>query len=152
MLTARNEFETIPAFEVITGSSYGGYTPREIAVDLINAVEQFGLCLYPEDWKNLATYEDNSQEISDFIIEYTDLLNDCAIIPDSCSLTWHDNELIVMPYVDDEIEKFEDCPDDYSDDVIYVVNDHGNVTCYRWNPNDVSGNQTGAYNEIWAMV
>ncbi|GAF84818.1 unnamed protein product [marine sediment metagenome] len=154
MLTTRNEFETIPAFEVITGSSYGGFTPREIAVDLIYAIEKVtNLIDTKQDWQYLATYSDNElTEIDELISEYIQHLNYYAPIPDSCSIDWHDNELIVMPYIDDEIERFEDCPDDFSDDVIYVVNDHGNVTCYRWNPNDVSGNQTGAYNAIWDMV
>jgi hypothetical protein len=153
MLTTRNEFETIPAFEVITGSTYGGFTPREMAVDLIKAVELVtSLIDTKTDWQFLAICEDDDPAISEFIEEYTRHLDYYAPIPDSCSIEWHDNELIVMPYIDDEIPRFEEVPESFIEDVIYQVSDHGNVTCYRWNPNDVSGNQTGAYNEIWAMV
>ena len=154
MLNARHEFETIPAFEVITGSSFGGFTAREMAVDVITALETVtSLIDTKSDWKYLATCsDDETTEIDCLIEEYIDHLNYYAPIPDSCSFTWQDNELIVLPYIDDEIERFDDVPESFSDDVIYVVNDHGNVTCYRWNPNDVSGSQTGAYNEIWALV
>ena len=156
MINTRHEFETIPAFEVITGSTQGGYTAREMAVDVITALETVTGCKTVDtksDWKYLATCsDDETTEIDCLIAEYIDHLNYYALIPDSCSLTWQDNELIVLPYIDDEIPRFDECPDDFSEDVIYVVNDHGNVTCYRWNPNDVSGSQTGAYNEIWALV
>ena len=153
-IKARNEFETISAFEVITGSTYGGFTPREIAVDLINALEIVtSLIDTKRDWQELAAAPDDETEVIEGIIsDYIDHLNCYAPIPDSCAIGWHDNEIIVMPYIDDEIPKFEDVPDSFIDDVIYQVSDHGNCTCYRWNPNDVSGNQTGAYNEIWSMV
>jgi hypothetical protein len=153
-ITARNEFETIPAFEVITGSNYGGYTPREIAVDLITALGKVtGLIDTRSDWQELAAASDDESEVIESIIsDYVDHLNYYAPIPESCSIRWHDNELIVLPYIDDEIPRYEECPDSFVDDVVYVVNDHGNVTCYQWNPNDVSGNQTGAYNVIWEMV
>ena len=152
MITNRNEFETIPAFEVITGSSHGGFTNREMAIDLIKAVEMVSPMVCTNDWKLLAEYSDDDQEINDLIAEYVEHLNYYAPIPDSCVIEWHDNELIVMPYMDDEIPRFEDVPESFVEDVIYQVSDHGNCTCYRWNPNDTSGNQTGAYNEIWGIV
>jgi hypothetical protein len=150
MLTAQNEFEMIPAFEVITGSSYGGFTQREMAVDLLKAVELVTSQIDTKaDWQDLAEYSDDDSEINDLISEYVDHLNEYAPIPDSCSISWQDNELIVMPYIDDEIEKFEEVPDDFSDDVIYQVSDHGNVTCFHW---ERISRLQGKYVEIWAMV
>jgi hypothetical protein len=151
MLTARNEFETIPAFEVITGSNQGGYTPRQMAFDVISAIDTVtGLIDTTSDWKDLAGMsDDDTQEINDLIEEYVDHLNYYAPIPDSCSISWHDNELIVMPYIDDENEKFDEVPESFVDDVIYQVSDHGNVTCYRW---ERISRLQGKYVEIWSMV
>ncbi len=153
MITTRNEFEVIPAFEVIAGSSQGGWSSREFAVTMLEACVTCTSSLMTDEWEELAGYADDDVEaIDEMIQDAMEHLIYNAPIPESCTIEWRDNEIIVLPFLDDDIPRFEDCPDDHSEDVIYTVNDHGNVTCWQWNPNNVDGNQTGAYESIWDMV
>ena len=130
----------LPAFTTITGSNDGGFSAREMATDIIQTAEYAGTLL-PAAWRELAQTDDDDVDPND----YLDLLEPLSISP-SCSITWQDNELLVLPYIDDEIPRFTDYPDGFQPDgeVIYVVNDHGNVTCQAWNGK--------AYETVWDMV
>ena len=72
-------------------------------------------------------------------------------------MKWRDNELIVMPYIDeyDDIPRLDDIPDTRIEifdalgpagfeDVIYHINDHGNVDCCVWNGTE--------YVIVWSIV
>ena len=75
-----------------------------------------------------------------------DLLSNDAPIADYCTVSLEDNEWRVLPYLDDELPRFEECPESFEGDNVLVVNDHGNVTCYWWNSSERQ------YSEVWAMV
>jgi len=147
-ITARHEFETIPAFTTIAGSSIGIQTPRETAIELLTTLDTIQSFMSTNKlWRELAQCSDTETdilfEIQEEIAEHIAYYGN---IPEFCSVTLQDNEFIVLPYLDDDLEKFNECPDDFHGDHVLVVNDHGNVTCFQWDANDKS------YKDIWAMV
>ena len=149
MIDATNEFETIPAFEILAGSSFGTWSLREVAAEMISNVSkttQVDTAMY---WQELASATDNDLETMEWVITVCmEDMNTYSLIPDSCCIEWTDNEIVVMPYIDDEIPRFEDVPDSHVEDVIYQISDHGNCTCYRW---DYS-KSPARYVEVWAIV
>ena len=155
MITANNEFETVPAFTHIAGCSLGTWSQLDNLQGCIDAVSSTTQTDCKE-YKAMIDKYDHGNDISShdsFIIdemieEMIDILNNDMPIPDSCSVSWQDNELLVLPYIDDEIPRYEDIPDNLQngDYTIYVVNDHGNVTCMYWD------DQKREYISQWDMV
>lgn len=119
-------------WEIIAGSSFGTWTQQEVVERLCSRLDVPML-------KNL-----QDDEIDDYIDGLIELANDYA--PPFCAIQWADNEVRVLPYVDEwETPRYEDIPENCSDEYLYVVNDHGNVTLYGRQAN-------GEYLEIWSMV
>lgn len=144
MIDSRNEFETIPAFDVIAGSSMGGWSTRDFCASLIHAIETVSDRQCQETWKELARYSDidDTDELGGLLEELIDDWNDCANMPDYCNLVFHDNELIVMPDVDSMLEETPSVnhipdefyqPDGIAHYTLAHVNDHGNVDYLVWN-------------------
>lgn len=138
MIDSRNEFETIPAFEVIAGSSMGGWSTRDFCASLIHAIETVSDRQCQETWKELARYSDidDADELGGLLEELIDDWNDCANMPDFCYLTFYDNELVVLPDVESmmmDTPQVADIPEAYTGDTIFFVNDHGNVDYLYWN-------------------
>lgn len=149
MITARNEFETVPAYEHLAGSSFGTWTERETVFRLLEIVDsttnQDTLSLY----KDLAKYGDDDTVIMELADDAVDLLNESMPMPEFCSVTLNDNEYHVMPCLgnaQEECVSYEDYPEEKHGDFILVVNDHGNVTCQQWDYNKLE------YVTIWDMV
>lgn len=131
------------AFETITGSNIGNMSEMECAQDIIKL-----LSAIPETKEKAGKWQDelismslsdNESDVFDFLDELVDELRDYAETPESCSIDWEDNELRVIPYVDDCGTILDD-----SVDVIYRSNDHGNITCYEFDGD--------SYKAIWSMV
>lgn len=144
----RAEFEGIPCWEVITGSSFGGFSDREMVIDMAKAMSAVG-----EDtakiYKELAECTDDDIDIDWF----TDLAVDalCAHTPEYTYMSWRDNELIVMP----DVEEAQHCemsgsetPErgDYTGQLFLKINERGNVALYRW-VDSVTG-----WRELWSRV
>lgn len=150
MLSVRNEFETVPAFETIAGSSIGVSSDRETTAEMIEAVEtttSIHKLSTDRFWQELARLsDDNSGEMYEIQEECADLLNESMPMPEFCSVTLEDNEWRVIPEIDDYLTRVSDIPEEYSEDYLLLVNDHGNVTCLEWN------NNTREYQSIWDMV
>ena len=146
MLTARNEFETIPAWTTIAGSSFGTQSHRETTVELLKAVDLTTDADTRRLWVDLAECNDDNVEFMfDIQRDAADLLNDHAPLPDYCTVDLQDNEWTVLPYmIENDLARFEDIPDTFEGDHVLIVNDHGNVTCMRWTGSE--------YESIWAMV
>ncbi len=154
MIGVRNEFETIPAFEVIAGSYIGGVSNREFTVDILKAIDT--VCsdiVSDQHWRDLAECSDEDDYIAngDCIHDAVELFNDSVVtMPEFCHLDIRDNEAIVLPSLDlaemdDDIVKLDEYPEKYAGvGFVLVVNDHGNVTCQRWNGRE--------YVTIWDMV
>lgn len=148
-------------FQTIAGSSYGQQSPRETAIELIAFCS---LVEFKDTGADVATqkafmekvqeytYElaSISDEETDSIFEIQEdlaaLINDYLPLPVSCTVTLQDNEYIVLPYIDDSLPRLAECPETFVDDVIYSVNDHGNVDCFEWMP------AKQEYKNVWSMV
>lgn len=144
-ITARNEFETIPAFTTIAGSTAGGWTEREVCIALLEAIDNvIGFSETFEKWKELAAIHDDDT-LTFFMDELVEYFNESVdTMPEFCSLQWQDNELLIVPNVDnalDDTQTLDVIPDvqnpikDDSGQTAYTithVNDHGNVDLLQW--------------------
>ena len=147
MITSRNEFETIPAFTVIAGSTNGGWTTRDFCAKTLEALDSVvGFNSTFDYWKNLAkTHDDDIAELDDLLDDLINCWNNTVeTMPDYCYLTLHDNELIILPDVQYALEDtftVDTIPDglnpirnDYGHHMhaLTHVNDHGNVDYLKW--------------------
>ena len=148
MITTRNEFEPVPAFTTVAGCTIGTQTPRETTLELIDVADKVSAHIDCKTaYRDLAAMPDDmSQDMFELQEDIADQLNYYMPMPPCCSVTLQDNEWIVLPYIDDDLPRFDEVPEEFSEDVIYTVNDHGNVSCYWWNSNDRE------YVEQWTMV
>jgi len=154
MITVRNEFETVPAYEHIAGSSLGTWTNRETTIALIKTLETTSNYDCAPLYKEMAeTTDDDTDFMFETQHEVASYLDDYMPMPEFCSVVLDDNEWRVVPSIeqaDDECKNFSDYPDTYQGDFILVTNDHGNVTCQQWKPAFV--NCAPEYVTIWDMV
>ena len=149
MITARNEFETIPAFTHIAGCSLGTWSDYDSAKALVDAA--VSISSDSSVLKLKAEFEEISEDdetgiLYEFQDDATQFINDHDTLEDYCSLSVDDGEWIVRPYIDDELPSFDDYQEEFQGDHILIVNDHGNTTCQRW---DYSTNE---YKTIWDVV
>jgi len=153
MITVRNEFEPVPAFEHISGDSLGTWTQRETTSAMIQAVYMTTSVDTLHAWRDLAeTNDDDLENMVDIQDWCAGELIEHMPMPFSCTVALGDNEWRVVPYIDDEVPRMS--TDDWDEvdqnqhgfDHVYVVNDHGNVTCWEWRQDKVE------YVSIWAMV
>ncbi len=155
MITVNNEFETVDAFTHIAGCELGTRTNRETAMELINVLTMTTQHTGATEYKELAGYDDDDYgEILELCDEVAELLNAEMPMPEFCFVTLNDGEYRVMPAVEDALdtcEIFDDCPEKCHGDFILVINDHGNVTCYRWGVGDY-GDVEYEYIVIWDTV
>ena len=148
-ITVRNEFETIPAWTRIAGSSHETWTDREITCEMIKVLSEVtsrtNIC--NEFWKQVAEEPDSVASESrlaihsaresknpDHWIEIQDAVADeiTLHLPAYCYLTMKNNEWQVIPFIDKCLTQLDETPETYQDDHILVVNDHGNITCMEW--------------------
>lgn len=153
MITVRNEFEAVPAFEHIAGDSLGTWTERETTTALIEVLETVSQVDTARLWKDLAMLSDDDfGDMLDIQEEVVCELNESMAMPAYCHVTLQDNEWRVTPYIDEEVVCmstdvwYEVDQNQHGFDHVYVVNDHGNVTCWEWREDKVE------YVPIWAMV
>lgn len=158
MITVRNEFETVPAFTNVAGCSLGTQTARETTAEMIGVLHTVTQVHTEPFWKDLAeTTDEDTQNMFEIQQEVANDLDIHMPMPQFCSVTLQDNEWTVLPQDLDNIDqdegmtKTDELPDEYLNDFVAVVNDHGNVTMYQWEIH--TGNiQFGSYKEIWAVV
>jgi hypothetical protein len=140
---------TINAFDTLAGSSYGTWTLREVAVELINYLES-SQCPYElirELTRDLAElHDEDSQYLDDLISDLIGHIDYYIERPECTLIEWHDNEIICRPYIDDDISRLDHIPESFIDDLVYHVNDHGNVDLCKWNPDKQ------CYEIVWSMV
>lgn len=150
MITVRNEFETIQAYEVFAS----GETAREVAIELLDILNMVSQDDGRYWWQQLArAFDDDTNEIEDIQREVADLIQSMAPLPASCTVSLRNGEWLVLPFIDECYPRLEECPDEFTgDDIVYVVNDHGNVTCYEWQHTGEPGISDCVYTEIWSMV
>ena len=150
-ISARNEFEPVSAYTTIAGCSIGTESPRQVTYDLIKTLQtvqsHIDVCPF---YASLALCDDEeTQDMFEISEEIAEHLNYYMPMPEFCSVVLEDSEWRVIPSIesaDEECENLEECPDTYVADFVTATNDHGNVTCYQWNPNQFK------YSEIWSMV
>ena len=140
-ISTRNEFEVIPAFTTIAGGTAGGWTYREICVEILDALDRIvGFSETYNYWVDLERHEDYQVIECNFVDELMDYWNEHVdTMPDFCWLTFHDNEAIVLPDVDSMLEetyRVDSIPDTMTpiedehgrvQRTLAHVNDHGNV-------------------------
>jgi hypothetical protein len=87
-------------------------------------------------YKELAETSDEGIDLDGWTQELDEIAA-ADSLPPYCTLTWHDGELTVMPYIDDELPRFGDHPERPTDGVYeYLhVNDHGNADLMIWDHN-----------------
>lgn len=113
-----------------------------ISDTIISVADEYGIetATIHRAWKDLANTNDDDVDVAD----YERIFDDYDVLPASCYITWQDNELIVLPFIDDDVPRLPDYPESFVEDVVYVVNDHGNITCQEWNGKK--------YVTVWDMV
>ncbi len=136
----------IAAFDKLAGDSLGRLDSGDIIEDLLVLMRELGLSHVVERLQLEIQQDANSDDPEyqdDVIQECIDYLQDFA--PAYCCIEWEDNEIRVIPCVDDELPRYEwEIPEDCSDDYAYTVTDHGNVTLWE--------RKADGYYEVWAMV
>tara|TARA_R100001143_G_scaffold28420_1_gene28079 strand:- start:2444 stop:2899 length:456 start_codon:yes stop_codon:yes gene_type:complete len=151
MITARHQFETIPAFTVIAGCSLGTWSDRESALAMLDAMAAVGHDV-TKHYRELAQDTDDNIDLD----WYSDLAVDvlCDHTPKYTYIGWQDGEFTVLPNVEEALEDLEsgdELPDCRPVEGYFcLVNDHGNVTLYRWSGNDVTS--ADDWSEIWAVA
>lgn len=145
------EFEGYKAFDVIAGSSAGGWSDREIAAEIIKHC----VILSSDSGTAESLYRELA-ETADYDIDvqgWTDELIETAedSLPPYCTIKWQDNELTVLPYIDEELPRHSDHLDHCNDGPVptyeYLhVTDHGNVDLFCWNESKRD------FDLIWSMV
>lgn len=149
MITVRNEFETLEAFEHIAGQSNGLWSVRETAATMIDVVSMVTNIDTERFWRELAKLTDDQfDEMFEMQEELAEALNDNAPLPPYCYVTLNDNEWSVIPSIEDaeDVTRVEELPEERTEDELLVVTDHGNATLYTWNWN------TFEYRQQWAVV
>jgi hypothetical protein len=155
----------LEAFDVIA-DNYCEVSPRELAHDLLNFCSNFGENFLSKkqnaefrmEWEphlwSLAYTEDEETGVIEDLQEQIVLAIEISLvdfIPVSTTIACEENQRwIIQPVIQEEYQKFEECPEEYSGDIVYIVNDHGNVTCYKWYQPRKS--RKGKYIEVWSMV
>lgn len=133
---------TLKPFDHLAGSSFGTWTNAEV-MDELNLLLSKLNDQYKIDENELTGVSPDSEDynviVDGVIDELIDLLQDYA--PDYCTVQWEDNEVRVIPYIDDELPKVSDIPltnviNDTIVNEILVVNDHGNVSYMTWDGED----------------
>lgn len=147
------------AFQHIAGCSLGTWSDLDSAIGCLDFIQAYDNHpgyndIYPDallkkEFRDLCVDHENID-----LDWYSELVTDhCSdALPVSCAFSWDDGEFRITPFIDDDIPKFEELPEDEkeaeinpdNDDFIYVVNDHGNVTCYQWRDRE--------WISIWDMV
>ena len=151
MITPRNELETIPAWEHVAGDSIGVADQADTAQDLINAAvaicsDSSVLKLEPRLDALDGQYDIYSALVTNLQALAVAYINNHGTVEDYCTLNFRDGVWMIRPYVDSELPRFNDSPTTFEGDHILIVNDHGNVTCQRWNADEKD------YITICAMV
>ena len=152
----------IKPFDVIAGSSVGGWSDRAMCFAMINYLDAVNTAAFDQTgracdddkvielFSELAIDTDDNIDVEYYERETADLLD--HLLPDYCYIAFHDNELTVLPAVEAASEEFdpvEEIPEHGSDDFYLVVNDHGNTTLYR---KQFTGSITFEYVEVWSVV
>lgn len=148
MITVRNEFEAIEAFEHVAGESTGSWSVRETAATMIDVVSMVTNIDTLRYWIELAKLTDDQVDaMFEMQEELAEALNDNAPLPPYCSVTCDDSEWRVLPMLPDpeEVERVEELPEDHTEDELLVFNDHGKATLYTWNLH------TFEYDEQWEI-
>ena len=104
------------AFDLIAGSSIGNIDLRSTLNDAIDElIHSYSIegnsspqCVTSWRYELACTNDDDLGMLADVIV---DDLNDHMDMSDYCTIIWHDNEIIVMPYIDDEVVKLSDHPE-----------------------------------------
>jgi len=145
------EFEGYKPFDVIAGSSVGGWSNREMAAEIIRHC-----VILSSDGGTAERLYRELAETSDEDIDvdgYTEKLEETAVdsLPPYCVIQWQDNELTVIPYIDDDLPRFDHHLDHYSAGAAptyeYIhVNDHGNADLFVWNDSKRD------FDLVWSMV
>ena len=145
MITAKHEFEIIPAFTVIAGSS-SKHDPEDALRDMLSALDKIGQYEDSDILEELNGLTEEEKEadhclVMDLLVRCEELFFQVQNIPESCGFAWQDNEYMVLPYIDEYLPKLSEVPFDDelqidinpdNESIIYIVNCHGNVSCYKW--------------------
>lgn len=147
----------LEAFETLAGSIYGGYTMRMVAAELIARMPNSGANdMQFELLTALAeTSDDEPETLASIVDEAIDYLQCTEVLPPFCSIQWEDNEVRVIPYVDDELPRVSDPAelDERTEDYVLSVTDHGNVTLWERVGEPVPRTDGySEYREVWSMV
>ncbi len=153
MLTARNEFETIPVYTHIAGnhSQNHTHTQRETVIQMLEAVETV-VRAQPDTWVELAKCHDhNLDALIEIQEEMAEILNEEAPLPPCCTIQKQNNEWSVVPLIDEaieQLERFTRIPEKHSDDIILVI--------FGLNPTIISLYQwvwqKQKYIEAWSVI
>ena len=163
------------AFDVLAGSDLGTWSECEVIEELIDILnfqcgpESKKVALQIIHESDQAMTDNNTSVLDDLEPEYLndlfndliDSLNDFALHPDSTYIESRNGEVIVTPYLDDDLPRLADHPEnmvyanigtgqgfDADNNQVpheyYLVNDHGNVDFMQWDGSK--------YANTWSMV
>ena len=156
-----NEYETIPCFTHIAGSSAGTWTQREIAVEIAKTIltldeTHMRLDQIKDLLLDIAMTSDNEmvEVVGGLTLDLQHISEDH--LQEYTYIDWHDGELMVLPAIESAKEDFQNGliaggddlpeynPDNYSH--YLLTNDHGNATLYHWQHYPMK------WVEVWAVV
>jgi hypothetical protein len=154
----KTSFENYEAFDVIAGSSYGTWSDRETAVEMVKFLDGSinRHTMYDELMQCIAETSDDS--MSELLDELANDIDDAVMLDDEYHyLTFHDNEYIVLPAINGVVEDHqesgnigEELPEvdstHHTGETFVTVNERGNTSLYRF-VDTVTG-----WQEIWAVV
>ena len=152
----RLQIEGYDPFDVIAGSSLGGWSSREMAAEIIRhcVILSSDSGTAERLYKELAETPDDDIDVDGWTSELIDTAADS--LPPYCAIEWRDNELTVLPYIDDDLMRLDHHLDHYNDGLAYPpgdpireylhVNDHGNIDCMVWNHNKQQ------FDNAWSIV
>lgn len=152
--------EKLKALQLITGSSDGGFTPREMCVEIVEVVQHYdrsrGRRTTYNFWRDLAETPDADLSVEEFLDEFKAFTDDYDILPPYTHLEFRDNELRVWPSIEEAVEDCqngdlaggEDLPDrePRKGTLFLQINERGNTSLY------VSKGRGNGWDEVWAVV
>lgn len=152
-------YQGIKCYDVVCGSSIGGWTDREMIASMLEYLDTLrDGDRYWQEWRELATTPDEDLDPKDWEELFEDVEH---LLPPFTYFGWENNEYLVLPNLaelnlsiqDGDIRTGDELPELPTtcerNDLFAVVNDHGNLTLCE--SRDFA-EKPAEWVEIWSVV